>query len=44
MVRKIMDRGDVKLQKIDGKKNLTDLFTKALKIKKFDDHKSKMGI
>ena len=43
-IRKIMDRGDVDLQKIDGRKNLTDPFTKAIEIKKFDDHKSKMGI
>ena len=41
---KIMDRGDVNLQKIDKKKNLTDLFTKALRIKKFDDYKSMMDI
>ena len=39
-----MDRGDVDLQKIDGKENLADSFTKALAIKKFDNHKSKMGI
>ena len=39
-----MDRGDVDLQKIDGKENLTDLFTKVLDVKKFDDHKLKMGI
>ena len=44
LIRKIMDRGDVDLQKIDGRENLTDPFTKALKIKEFDDHKSKMDI
>ena len=44
LIRKIMDRGDVDLQKVDGKENLTDPFTKALKIKEFDDHKSKMDI
>ena len=37
-------RGDFDLQKIDGQNNLADLFTKALKIKKFNDHKSKMDI
>ena len=37
-----MDRDDVDLQKIDGKENLTDPFTKALTIKEFDNHKSKM--
>ena len=42
LVRKIMDRGDVDLQKIDGKENLADPFTKALAIKEFDNHKSKM--
>ena len=44
LIWKIVDRGDVNLQKIDGKKNLADLFTKALRIKEFDDHKLKMGI
>ena len=39
-----MDRGDIDLQKIDKKENLTDPFTKALVIKEFDNHKSKMGI
>ena len=39
-----MDRGDVDLQKIDGKENLTDPFTKAITVKEFDDYKSKMGI
>ena len=39
LVPEIMDRGDVELQKIDGKKNLTNPFTKALRIKKFDEHK-----
>ena len=44
LIQKIMDRGDVDLQKIDGKKNLTDPFTKAIAVKEFDDLKSKMGI
>ena len=44
LIQKIMDRGDVDLQKIDGKKNLTDPFTKAIVVKEFDDYKSKMGI
>ena len=39
-----MDRDDVDLQKINGKKNLADLFTKAQAIKKFDNHKTKMDI
>ena len=44
LVREIIDRDDIKLQKIDRKVNLADPFTKAFKIKEFDDHKSKMGI
>ena len=44
LVWEIVDRGDVDLQKIDGKENLADPFTKALAIKEFDNHKSKMGI
>ena len=39
-----MDRDDVDLQKIDGKENLADPFTKAIAVKEFDDFKSKMGI
>ena len=44
LVWKIVDRSDIELQKIDGKKNLTDPFTKALSVKEFEYHKSKMGI
>ena len=44
LVREIVDRGDIDLQKIDGKEYLTDPFTKALAIKEFDNHKSKMDI
>ena len=44
LIREIVDRGDVDLQKIDGKENLADPFTKALAIKEFDNHKLKMGI
>ena len=43
-VRKIVDRDDVELQKIDGKKNLSDPFIKALNVKEFEDYESKMGI
>ena len=39
-----MDRGDGDLQKIDEKENLINPFTKAFKIKEFNDHKSKMGV
>ena len=44
LIWEIVYRGDVKLQKIDGKENLIDPFTKALSVKKFEDYKSKMGI
>ena len=44
LIRKIMDQGDVDLQKIDGKENLADPFTKAIAVKEFDDFKSKMDI
>ena len=43
-VREIIDRGDIDLQKIDSKENLTDPLTKALMVKEFEDHKIKMGI
>ena len=44
LVHEIVDRDDIELLKIDGKKSLTDPFTKALNDKEFDDHKWKMGI
>ena len=44
LVRKIMDRDDVDLQKIDEKDNLADPLTKALAVKEFEDHKIKMSI
>ena len=44
LVWRIVDRGDVDLQKIDGKENLADPFTKAIAVKEFNDYKSKMGI
>ena len=39
LVREIMERGDINLMKIDRKKNLADIFTKALRIKEFDFYK-----
>ena len=44
LVREIVERGDIDLMKIDGKKNLADPFTKAIGIKEFDFCKWKMGI
>ena len=37
LIWEIMDRSDVDLQKIDGKENLVDPFTKAIMEKEFDD-------
>ena len=39
-----MERGDMILQKIDEKEDLTDPLTKVLSVKEFDYHKSKMDI
>ena len=39
LMRAIMNRGDIELQNIDGKKILADPFTKALRIKEVDDFK-----
>ena len=36
LMRENMERGDINLIKIDEKKNMTDTFTKALKIKEFN--------
>ena len=44
LIQEIIDRDDVDHQKIDGKKNLTDPFTKALSVKEVEDHKMKMDI
>ena len=44
LILEIMDRGDINPQKINGKENLADPFTKAIAVKEFDDFKSKMGI
>ena len=44
LIQKIVDRGDVDLQKIIEKENLANPFTKALRIKELDDHKLKMDL
>ena len=44
LIQKIIERGDIDLQKVEGKDNLADPFTKALSIKEFNNHKLKMGI
>ena len=43
LIQEIVDRDDIDLQKINKKKNRIDRLTKALEIKEFDEHKSKMG-
>ncbi|KAL6344314.1 hypothetical protein AAG906_037888 [Vitis piasezkii] len=42
--KKIIERGDVKIEKVDGKENVTDPFTKALGITQFDKHKWEVGM
>ena len=44
LIQEIMDRGDVDLQKIDGKENIADPFTKVISINEFNSCKLKMGI
>ena len=44
LIWEIVDRDNIELQKIDGKENLADPFTKALDVKEFEAYKSKMGI
>lgn len=39
LIREIIERGDVKIEKVDGKRNTTIPFTKALGTKEFDKHK-----
>ena len=39
LAREVVNRDGIDLWKIDGKKNLTDPFTKAFKIKEFDELK-----
>ncbi|XP_070029722.1 secreted RxLR effector protein 161-like [Nicotiana sylvestris] len=43
-IEEIIERGDIEIQKVDGKENAADPFTKALGAKKFDKHKWKLGI
>ncbi|KAL6315894.1 hypothetical protein AAG906_013238 [Vitis piasezkii] len=39
LIREIIESGDVKIEKVDGKENAADPFTKALGITQFDKHK-----
>ncbi|KAL6316150.1 hypothetical protein AAG906_015980 [Vitis piasezkii] len=44
LIREIIERGDVKIEKVDGKENAADPFTKALGITQFDKHKWEVGM
>ncbi|OIT26431.1 hypothetical protein A4A49_59030, partial [Nicotiana attenuata] len=39
LIREMIERGDVEIQKLDGKENAADPFTKALGAKEFDKYK-----
>ncbi|OIT31485.1 hypothetical protein A4A49_58065, partial [Nicotiana attenuata] len=39
LIREIIERGDVEIQKVDEKENAVDPFIKALGAKEFDKHK-----
>ena len=44
MIREIIECANVKIEKVDGKENAADPFTKALDIKDFDKHKWELGM
>ena len=44
LVREIVERCDVIVERVDTKNNLTDPFTKALSMQQFDRHLDSMGI
>ena len=44
LIREIIERGEIKIQKVDTKDNIADPFTKALSQKVFESHFSKMGV
>ena len=44
LIREIKELGDVKIEKVDGKENAADSFTKALGIKEFHKHKWELGM
>ena len=39
LIREILENGYIKIEKVEGKENVVDPFTKALGIKEFDKHK-----
>ncbi|KAL1300255.1 hypothetical protein AAHE18_18G165400 [Arachis hypogaea] len=44
LIREIVERGDVEIQKVAGKDNAADPFTKALGSKEFDKHMWELGL
>ncbi|KAI4313268.1 hypothetical protein L6164_026260 [Bauhinia variegata] len=44
LIREIIECEDVQIQKVEGKENAVDPFTKALGSKEFDKHKWKIGL
>ena len=44
LIREIIERGDVTLERVDSQNNIADPFTKALAQQQFDRHLEKMGI
>ncbi|XP_070026623.1 secreted RxLR effector protein 161-like [Nicotiana sylvestris] len=44
LIREIIERRGVEIQKVDGKENVVDPFTKALGAKEFDKNKWKLGM
>ena len=44
LIREIIEHGDVKIEKVDGKENAANPFTKALGKKEFDKYKWELGM
>ena len=44
LIREIIERGDVTLERVDSQDNIADPFTKALTQQQFDRHLEKMGM
>ena len=44
LIKRIIGKGDVTLERVDSQDNIADPFTKALTQQQFDRHLEKMGI
>ena len=44
LIREIIERGDVKIERVDTHNNIADPFMKPLSQLNFDHHKERMGI